>query len=584
MNRIDSLKGFIVPRGYSLRITQENGNVLEKREGENSGGVYSFQQIMEGANPSWELVEVNPQAANYIPSFPKQPLPVPQEVSRVANDIRVAGGDMVFVGGAVRDRYLGLDNKDIDIEVYNIPAEKLTEILSNYGKVDTVGASFGIIKLTTDGGDYDFSLPRRENKSGEGHRGFIVEPDHTMSIEEATSRRDFTINALSMTPEGDVFDFYDGMRDLKEKRLRHISDKFSEDPLRVLRGMQFAARFDMTMDPSTAKLANELKKEYHTIAKERIFGEWQKWALRGKKPSAGLRVLRQTGWVDFYPELKSLIGVMQEEKWHPEGDVWEHTLHVVDAAAEIAERDSLNNEDRMVLMMAALCHDFGKPSTTIIENGEYHAPGHDKAGVQPTKDFLRSIGVPESVIAKVWPLVAEHMSHLNDITPRSVRRLSLRLDPSNVEMLTRVIESDHSGRPPLEKALPQKAKDLLLMANQLQLSEQKIKPVILGRHLMQLANEGKLPERYKTGGPHYSDLLNTLFEVQLEGLYSNEEEGMLYAQRLFSAQYQGAVVYMSSLKKEQKEKVLHYAKVNGMDMEWILDAGEEFIRNIIETS
>lgn len=577
MNRIDSLKGFVVPSGYVLRISSEKGEVV-KTPGEFSGGPYRFADVSTGLIPGWTLESSNLETETH------EPLQVDQEVYHIANDIRQLGGDMLFVGGAVRDRYMGSENKDVDIEVYNVPSEELQKILSNYGKVDVVGASFGVIKLTTQNGDYDFSLPRRENKEGEGHRGFVVEPDHTMSAEEATSRRDYTINGLSMTPEGKILDFFGGMKDLQQRRLRHISDKFSEDPLRVLRGMQFAARFDMTMDDATAKLANDIKHEYPTIAKERIFTEWQKWALKGKKPSAGLKVLRQTGWIDFYPEIKELIGVKQEEKWHPEGDVWEHTLHVVDEAAIIAERDGLQGEDRFVLLMAALCHDFGKPTTTIVENGEYHAPGHAQAGVDPTKSFLRSIGVQETVIAKVWPLVSEHMSHLNDITPRAVRRLSLRLHPANVEMLVRVIEADHSGRPPLEKGVPEKAKELLFMANQLSLSEERIKPVVLGRHLMRLAQEGYLPEEYKTGGLHYSEVLKTLFEAQMEGLFEDEAGGILYATRLFSAQYQNAVSYTSSLSTQDKNTLIAFAQANGMEMEQLWDKGEDFIRKIIETS
>jgi tRNA nucleotidyltransferase (CCA-adding enzyme) len=577
MNRIDTLKGFIVPSGYTLRIASDDGESV-KAPGEFSGGQYKFSDVSNGLIPGWTLESDG--AWNDAP----EPLQVDQEVYQIANDIRQLGGDMLFVGGAVRDRYLGEENKDVDIEVYNLPSEQLQSVLSKYGKVDIVGASFGVIKLTTKAGDYDFSLPRRENKQGEGHRGFIVEPDHTMTAEEAVSRRDYTINGLSLTPEGNILDFFNGMVDLKERRLRHISDRFSEDPLRVLRGMQFAARFDMTMEDSTAKLANDIKKEYHTIAKERIFTEWQKWALKGVKPSAGLKVLRQTGWIDFYPELKSLIGVKQEEKWHPEGDVWEHTLHVVDEAAKIARRDGLEGEDRFVLLMAALCHDLGKPSTTIIENGEYHAPGHAQSGVQPTKDFLRSIGVSETVIAKVWPLVSEHMAHLNDITPRAVRRLTLRLHPANVDMLVRVIESDHSGRPPLEKGLPEKAKELRNMANQLQVSAQRIEPLVMGRHLMELAAEGYLPEEYKKGGPHYSELLKILFDAQLEGLFGDEASGLLYARRLFSAEYQNAVSYLNTLDRATKEKILGFINVNGMEIEQLLDKGEDYIRKIIETS
>lgn len=570
-----TLKGFIVPAGHILRIEKDDGSDMVKHPGEQSGGQFKFTDVINGQVPGWSI-----EAVDGISQSSK--LDVNGEVYSIASEIREAGGNMMFVGGVVRDNQLGIDSKDVDIEVYNLPAENLTSILSQYGKVDAVGASFGIIKLTTENADYDFSLPRRENKQGEGHRGFQVEPDHTMTPKEAALRRDFTFNGLALTVEGQILDFFDGLKDLQERKLRHISGKFAEDPLRVLRGFQFAARFDMTMDDSTAELANSLKNEYSTLAKERVWGEWQKWAMKGARPSAGLDVLVQTGWIDFYPELKNLIGVQQEEKWHPEGDVWVHTKHVVDESVRIADRDGLQGEDRLVLIFAALCHDLGKPATTVNEDGAWRAPGHPQEGVQPTRDFLRKIGMPEGIIQKVWPLVSEHMAHLNDITPRAIRRLALRLDPSNIEMLTKVIEADHSGRPPLPKELPSKAKDMLRMAQQVRLGEGKPTPILGGKHLMELANLGAIPEEYKRGGPHFGQLLDTMFEAQLEGRFEDEASGVAYIERLFSAEYKNALLYTGTLEREAKNKLIEYAKSSGMEMEEVWAQGEDFIRKIVE--
>ena len=572
-----TLKGFIVPSGHILRIATKDGEELVKLPGQQSGANFKLHDVVQGLVPGWVLEEADVSSAS------ENKVEFPDEIYEITQDIRNNGGDLLFVGGIVRDSQLGIDNKDIDVEVYNLPAENLIPILSQYGKVDQVGVSFGVIKLTTETMDYDFSLPRRENKEGAGHKGFVVTPDHTMTPKEAASRRDFTFNGLALTPEGQVLDFFNGLADLKDRRLRHISEKFAEDPLRVLRGFQFAARFNMTMDDSTAELASSLKSEYRTLAKERVWGEWQKWATKGAVPSAGLRVLDQTGWIDFYPELKNLKGIMQDDEWHPEGDVWEHTLHVVDGAAEIADRDGLVGEDRLVLLLAALCHDLGKPSTTVIgDDGRWHAPRHPQEGVDLTKSFLRKIGASERIVEKVCPLVAEHMAHLNDITPRAVRRLALRLDPTNIEMLVRVIEADHSGRPPLPKELPKSAKDLLKMAHQVRLGESKPKPILTGKHLLELATEGKIPEEYATGGPHFGTLLNSMFEKQLEGDFEDEASAVEYLLRMFSLDYKNAIVFTGTLEDSKKEKLMRYAQTSGMDIESIWQKGEEYVRKIVE--
>ncbi len=451
-------------------------------------------------------------------------LPFHAELETILQSIRKMGGRALFVGGFVRDFLLGELNKDVDIEVYGLGVSDLIHALEPFGWVEQVGASFGVIKLVTQEADYDFALPRRENKQGQGYRGFVIEADPAMSPKEAASRRDYTINAMALTPEGDLLDFFDGQTDLKNKRLKHVSYKFSEDPLRVLRGFQLAARFDFEMDSETALLCQSLKEEYSHLSKERIWTEWQKWACKSIKPSRGLEVLQQTGWLEFYPELSALIGVMQDLEWHPEGDVWMHTKYVLDEAVSIVKREALREDQRLVIVLAALCHDLGKAVTTFNREGRWVSPGHAEAGLELSESFLKRIHSPHHVIHSVKPLVAEHMTHINPLSPKAVRRLALRLEPNNIETLALLIEADASGRPPLAKGLPEGALRMLELAKDLDIDQESPKPILLGRYLLELAQAGDLPASYLRGGPHFSELLNKVFQAQLDGEVSSIEE------------------------------------------------------------
>jgi len=242
-------------------------------------------------------------------------------MNHILQAIVAAGGDPIKVGGCIRDELLGLESKDVDVEVFGLSAEALCIVLRRFGKVSIVGESFGVIKLTTEDEDFDFSLPRRDNKTGRGHRGFQVEVDHTMTPAEAALRRDFTINAIGKRLDGQLVDPYGGKQDLLNGVLRAISEHFSEDPLRVLRGFQFASRFKLIADARTLDMCQKLICEADTLAIERIWGEWEKWALKGVLPSLGLRFLVESGWIRLYPELLNLIDVPQDPEWHPEG--WE---------------------------------------------------------------------------------------------------------------------------------------------------------------------------------------------------------------------------------------------------------------------
>ncbi len=441
-----------------------------------------------------------------------------------------AGGEPYKVGGCVRDKQLGLPSKDVDVEVFGLSAGSLCDLLHIFGKVNMVGESFGVIKLTTETDEFDFSLPRRENKTGRGYKGFQVEVDHTMTPKEAANRRDFTINAMSEKMDGQLVDPFGGEQDLKNRVLRATSEHFSEDPLRVLRGFQFVSRFEMAAESRTIQMCRDLVNEADTLAAERVWVEWEKWATKGAVPSLGLKFLRDTNWLELYPELLHLVDVPQDPIWHPEGCAWTHTLHVCDEAARICDRENLEGEPRVTIILAALCHDLGKAmpehgGTTNCEKGRWVSPAHAEVGVPLARKFLERIGCLERIIEQVLPLVAEHMicSGGGEITDRVVRRLAMRLGKANVRQLMLVIEADHGGRPPLAKGLPAAAKDIAFIADRLVLEDGKPKPIVGGKHLL---HRGFQP------GPYFGQVIKQCFEAQLDGAFDDEVGAMNHLDEL----------------------------------------------------
>ena len=442
------------------------------------------------------------------------------QLKKIIQAISEAGGIAYEVGGCVRDQLLGLENKDLDIEVFHLDAATLSKLLSRFGRVNEVGVSFGVIKLrTSHGEDLDFTMPRRESKTGRGHRGFQVEVDHTLSVADAALRRDFTMNAIYRNLHDHTWiDPHGGIPDLEKRVLRATSEHFAEDPLRVLRGMQFAARFNATMTPDTIEMCRSLSHEYSSLALERIWNEWHKWATRSICPSKGLQVLRDCGWIEHFPELSAMIGVEQDPEWHPEGDVWVHTLHVCDAASRIADRDKLSDDDRVILLLAALCHDLGKPSTTEFTNGRWRSPAHAAAGVPIAESFLTRIGCPRHYIEVIQPLVAEHLVHIQlEANPRNVRRLSVRLGKASIVRLMRLVEADLGGRPPLTNPMPASLLRMLEIAKSIDVTQTKPERIVLGRHLLAL---GYSPARW------FSKVLEECYQAQLDGTFEDEAGGV----------------------------------------------------------
>ena len=425
-----------------------------------------------------------------------------------------------LVGGCVRDALLGITHKDFDLEVYGVSCEQLEKALRPHGRVDLVGKSFGVIKFSSrDGAQWDFSLPRRDSKMSAGHKGFEVEFDANISLEEAASRRDFTINALMFDPRtGEYLDFFGGQNDLRNRVLRHTSLAFVEDPLRVLRGMQFAARFDLIGAPETMELCRSIARTFPELAVERVGMEWTKWASASRRPSAGLKFLKQSDWLQHFPEIAALDGTPQDPEWHPEGDVFTHTCYCCDALADLPEWCAANEMTRRVLMFAILAHDFAKPKTThqAERDGRMRivSPGHEEQGGPLAEAFLTRIDAPNEMKERVVPLVMHHLAHLQAITDRSVRRLANFLKPATIEELCLVMTADHFGRPPKPKVLHPAIQELRAKAEELRLREAAPKPLLLGRHLIA---RGMQP------GVQFGALLAEAFEAQLEGKFTDLE-------------------------------------------------------------
>jgi tRNA nucleotidyltransferase (CCA-adding enzyme) len=443
------------------------------------------------------------------------------DLRRICLLVQAAGGRAWLVGGSVRDAASGrapvdLGPPDLDLEVFGLAPETLQEVLAAEFALDLVGQAFGIIKLK--GLPIEVGLPRRETKIGQGHRGFAIHADPELPLAAAAARRDFTINAVYFDPlSAEVQDPFAGLDDLRAGVLRHTSAAFSEDPLRVLRAMQLTARFDLTVDPLTVQLCRSIGTE--ELVCERVFGEWSKLITLGERPAKGLAFLQACGWIYHYPELAALVGCPQDPRWHPEGDAWIHTLHCLDAFA--AEKTGDHWED-LVVGLAVLCHDFGKPTTTTEEKGSIRALGHDAAGARLTRRFLERLTGQRKLIHEIVVLVAEHMRPVAlyeaQASDAAVRRLAARV--GRIDRLVRVARADAFGRPPLPDDSFTAGDWLLEKARRLNVVANVPEPLVKGRHLIEL---GQAP------GPSFSAILAECFEAQLAGRFTTVEMGIAFA-------------------------------------------------------
>ena len=451
-----------------------------------------------------------------------------QIIEEFAKKIQQANGTAFYVGGMVRDKLMGNPIKDIDIEVYGLQSiDQLKSIANKFGAINEVGKSFAVLKLSTRANiDIDISFPRTESKSGPGHKGFSIIQNGHLSFEEACKRRDFTINSmLQNILTNKIVDPYNGQKDLKNKCLRHVSNKFTEDPLRVFRAAQFAARFNFTLAKNTIELCKQLP--LTELSKERIFEEIKKLCLKSNQPSIGFNILKETQAIKHFPQLESLINTPQDPEWHPEGDVWTHTLMVLD---EMVKLKTTNETKNIILCLAALCHDLGKPSTTKRINNRWRSPGHEAAGVEPTEAFLSLLTNEKNIIEPVKALVNDHLkptllfnaNKINHVTDSAIRRLSTRVPIADLVTLA---TADHFGRstPDAKKRLFEAGNWLLKRAHQLNVSHKPPQPLIFGRDLLALG----LPP-----GKQIGLYLKQVYDKQLSGELTTQNDALEWIKKL----------------------------------------------------
>jgi len=457
-------------------------------------------------------------------------------VLALAQAVRAENGRALLVGGCVRDELMGREAKDWDLEVYGVEPGRLRDLLDEFGEVNVVGEAFTVYKL---GAHLDVSVPRRERKSGRGHRGFVIEGDPAMTVEDATLRRDFTINAILKDPlTEEILDPFDGRTDIDRGVLRAVSPKtFAEDSLRVLRAAQFAARFEFRIAAETAELCRQI--DLSDLPPERIWGEIEKLLLRARRPSIGLGWLHELGVLDqLFPEIKALIDVPQDPEWHPEGDVFVHTRLTVDRARELI--DDLSYPKQVTVILAALCHDFGKPATTAFIDGRTRSREHEEAGVPPSESFLDRLKVHTmdgyDVRAQVIALVRDHLKpgefykKRNEVGDGAFRRLARKCE---LDLLYRVAKADSLGRNaewvPREKWYDAAAQDWFIeRARELSVESKAPAPMLLGRHLLEMGLEP---------GPRIGEITKAIYEMQLDGRVSDLDEAKKVAKTFISADY-----------------------------------------------
>jgi tRNA nucleotidyltransferase (CCA-adding enzyme) len=446
---------------------------------------------------------------------------LPQPLLRLCNLLHEHGAHPILVGGYVRDFFLGHDSKDIDIEVYGLhDIEPLKTVLSSLAKVHEVGKSFGVLKLSFEGYDFDVALPRTERKIAQGHRGFHIQTNAQLDFKTAAKRRDFTMNAIGYDVQTKSFlDPYNGKDDIQNQTIRHVHDNsFTEDPLRVLRAVQFASRFNFTLDHNTLKLCQNMvqNKMLDELPKERIFEEYKKLLLKSPKPSFGFKLIDELGILA--KELKALQGVPQNPQYHPEGDVWVHTMMSLDAMVSLKTGDEKKD---MILMLAILCHDLGKPEVTQEIDGVIRSTGHENI-LEPSINFLTQLSDEKELLEQIKPLIKEHLMpsqlYQQNSGNSAVRRLSTRV---NIENLVRLATADHFGRTTNEakQRVYPAGEWLLRKARQLKVHTNKPQAILQGRHLIQL---GLQP------GVQFKSILDMAFEAQLDGAFENEQEALVW--------------------------------------------------------
>ena len=446
---------------------------------------------------------------------------IPSILEDILKDLQKIGATPILVGGSVRDYFLNIPIKDYDIEIFGINSlEIIQNCLEKFGSVKLVGKSFGVLTLRVNEYDFDFALPRTETKIGLSHQDFEVITNASLSFKEAAIRRDFTINAIGYDFFKEEFiDPFDGIEDLKTKTIKHINDKtFIEDSLRVYRAVAFASRFNFKIEEKTKELCKQivLKNELKYLPKERVYEEFKKLFLKSSKPSIGFELMREIGILKYFSELQALINCIQEPEYHPEGDVWVHTMMALDEMARILKEENIENDYKeLYLFYSILCHDFGKPFCTEEINGKITSHKHESLGIEPTISFLSKITNEKKFIEIVCSLVKNHLApfqlYKTESSLKAVKRLSLKV---NIEDLCLVCLADCLGRTIQDKEKCPKATSwLLTKAKELDIHNEPIKPIIQGRDLIKL---GFKPSN------KFKEILEFAFDLQLDEHFEKE--------------------------------------------------------------
>lgn len=441
-----------------------------------------------------------------------------RDYEKIINCIYTAGGLPLLVGGSIRDALLGLAIEEIDLEVYNLSAEKLQLILEESFEIELVGKAFGVFKIKYTA--VDIALPRTENKLGSGHKGFEILGDPHLDVKKALARRDFTMNAMAWNPiTSELIDPYGGQHSLAEGILRHTSAQFIEDPLRVLRAMQFISRFNLKIHPETLSLCCKMTPE--TLPAERIRLEWEKWILKGKQLSLGLEFLKACGWVQYYPELQALIGCPKDFMTHSKRDVWTHTCLIMDAFVNLRQSNSLEN---LILGFAAMCHGFGKSNVNIPDIKDFKNEDiYATAGAALTVTFLNRMRIPHKIVKQVVSLVTNQTKpytlYLDKAKIPAFKRLALEVTLKRLGQLTLANTCAQDN----QVIYAQGAKWFLEKIQHPELQEHALKPIIQGRHLIDL---GYTPSK------QFNLILKHCFDAQIEGLFSTLKAGKLFLKQL----------------------------------------------------
>ena len=437
----------------------------------------------------------------------------------IARLVASHGGSTYYVGGFVRDALIGQENKDLDIEVHGITPECLKDILDSLGKLITIGESFGIFSLK--GYSLDIAMPRKEEVRGQGHKDFDIFVDPFIGTNGASLRRDFTCNALMQDVlTGQIVDHFGGQQDLKQGILRHVNDaSFAEDPLRVLRAAQFAARFGFRVAPETIELCRRM--DLRHLPRERIEGELKKALLKAERPSIFFEVLRQMDQLDiWFPEVKALIGVKQNPRYHAEGDVWNHTMMVLDEAARLRHRTA----QPLWFMLSALTHDFGKAVCTEEINGVLHAYDHEKQGLPLAETFLRRITAEAKLIEYVLNLTELHMKPNTAAGARSSVKATNRMFDQAVdpEGLLCIALADDRGR---ITTVPSGDSEEFLRQRLAIFRETMARPHVMGRDLI---------EAGLTPGAEFTEILQYAHKLRLAGVDKDNalKQVLAYARKL----------------------------------------------------